>query len=359
MKLYFLKLLTMLELLDLGAVSAPSLLQVLNYWPILGAIVALCYLAARGVRWEQERDRLPPSPPGHWLFGNAPPATYPHLQYTRLAETYGPVYTLRYGSRRLCVITRYEAAADIMVKQSHNLADRPRAVAAGELLSNGMRILIIGAGNRLKKYRSLLHAALQPQIATRYEYMQMQNARNFVIDILDEPADFLNHAKGFAASVIMSITYGKTTPTASYSDPEVKQINLGLSRLGKAVLPGAYLVDIYPFLKYIPFFTSELRRFHREELALYRRQLQSVKTRQVSLSQVIPVTPSLRCVAGSRRRMTAPHVLRHRFSSGRKTSGKPVVAIVCYSRYIQLIAPLPPPPPQSSGGRSVAPYSTT
>lgn len=80
----------------------------------------------------------------------------------------------------------------------------------------------------------------------------------------------------------MSITYGKTTPT-SYSDPEVKQINLGLKRLGNAVRPGAYLVDSYPFLKYIPFFTSELRRFHHEELALYRCQLQGVKTRLVSI----------------------------------------------------------------------------
>lgn len=40
-----------------------------------------------------------------------------------------------------------------MVKQSHHLADRPRTVAAGELLSDGMRVLTLGAGDRLKKYR--------------------------------------------------------------------------------------------------------------------------------------------------------------------------------------------------------------
>ncbi|KAI0826895.1 cytochrome P450 [Trametes gibbosa] len=264
-------------MLDFRAVSL-SLSQILEYWVVLGAISLVCYVAVRGVQWGKEGGRLPPSPPGHWLFGNAPPTAYVHLHYSRLAETCGPVFTLRYGSRRMCVITRHEAATDIMVKQSHNLADRPRAVAAGELLSKGMRILTIGAGDRLKKYRSILHATLQPQSAARYEYMQMQNARNFILDILDEPTEFLNHAKRYAASVIMGITYGKTTPT-SYSDPEVKQINLGLSRLSQAVRPGAYLVDTYPFLKYIPFFTSELQRFHREELALYRSQVQGVKTR--------------------------------------------------------------------------------
>ncbi|KAI0349583.1 cytochrome P450 [Trametes cingulata] len=244
----------------------------------LGVLAALCYAAVQGLRWERENERLPPSPPGHWFFGNAPPTAFAYRHFARIAETYGPVFTLRYGSRRLCVITRHEAATDIMVKQSHNLADRPRTIAAGEILSGGMRTLTLGVGERLKRYRSVLHATLQPQSAAKYEYMQMQNARNFIIDLLDDPDEFIGHAKRYAASVIMAITYGKTTPT-SYSDPEVKQINLGIYRLGQAVRPGAYWVDRYPFLKYVPGFTSELRWFHREELELFRGQLQAVKTR--------------------------------------------------------------------------------
>ena len=78
---------------------------------------------------------------------------------------------LRYGSRRVCVITghqvsvisgslhlvnthiRREAAMDIMVKQSHKLIDRPRYVAAGEIISAGMRTLLVGAGVRLRRLR--------------------------------------------------------------------------------------------------------------------------------------------------------------------------------------------------------------
>nr|BED42995.1 cytochrome P450 monooxygenase [Trametes versicolor] len=248
-------------------------------WPLLlGALGVLCYTVARGHRWGKEAERLPPSPPGHWLFGNAPPTAYAHLHHTRIAETYGPVFTLRYGSRRLCVIARHQAAQDIMVKQSHLLADRPRSVAVGELISNGMRVLTLGVGDRLRRYRGILHATLQPASATRYEYLQAQNARNFITDILDRPDEFIDHSRRYAASVIMSITYGKTTPT-SFSDPDVKQINVGAARVGDAVRPGAYLVDTYPFLKHIPFFTSELRRFHCEELELYRNQVQGVKAR--------------------------------------------------------------------------------
>ena len=79
----------------------------------------------------------------------------------------------------------------------------------------------------------------------------------------------------------MGITYGKTTPT-SYSDPDVKQINKGIERIGYAMRPGAYLVDSYPFLKYIPGFATELRKYHQEEVTLFRSQVRTVKDRLVS-----------------------------------------------------------------------------
>lgn len=87
----------------------------------------------------------------------------------------------------------------------------------------------------------------------------------------------------YAASVVMSLTYGKMTPT-SYSDSEVLAISKSTARLGNALRPGAYLVDSYPFLKHIPVFTSKLRRYHEEELALFSNQVNTVKQRMVSIS---------------------------------------------------------------------------
>ena len=78
----------------------------------------------------------------------------------------------------------------------------------------------------------------------------------------------------------MGITYGKTTPT-SYSDPEVKRIHTSVERIAYAIRPGSYLVDNYPFLKYIPWFTSELKRYHQEDMALFHSQIQVVKERMV------------------------------------------------------------------------------
>ncbi|TBU29936.1 cytochrome P450 [Dichomitus squalens] len=221
---------------------------------------------------------MPPGPPGHWFFGNTPPRSHAYLYYNELAKTYGPVFTLRYGSKHVCVITGHQAATDIMVKQSHKLADRPQYIAAGEVLSKGMRVLITRAGPRLRRLRNALHAALQARVSVAYVPTQLQNARNYVLDILDAPEHHLDHARRYAASVIMSVTYGKTTPT-SYSDSEVKQINKIAARLGDALRPGAYLIDTYPWLRYVPGMTSKLKQWHREEIGLYRGQVDAVKQR--------------------------------------------------------------------------------
>ena len=84
----------------------------------------------------------------------------------------------------------------------------------------------------------------------------------------------------YAASVIMSLTYGKTTPT-SYSDPEVQLVNKYLARLGRGLKPGAYLVDSYPILQYVPFYLNTLKQHHKEELALFKSQLEGVRIKMV------------------------------------------------------------------------------
>jgi len=86
----------------------------------------------------------------------------------------------------------------------------------------------------------------------------------------------------------MSLTYGKTTPT-SYFDPEVQKVNLCLSRLGAAARLGAYLVDSFPLLKYVPGYLSQLKAFHREELDLFRSQLDAVRTKMVNVSLISSV----------------------------------------------------------------------
>lgn len=80
------------------------------------------------------------------------------------------------------------------------------------------------------------------------------------------------------------MTYGKAGPT-SYNDPEVIQINKSLDVLGRNMLPYSWRVDTYPILRYLPGYLAPLRRWHAEELGLFRSMMGVAKRNIVSMPQ--------------------------------------------------------------------------
>ena len=78
----------------------------------------------------------------------------------RLFQEYGPVVTLRSGVRPIITIGRHHEALELMEKEGASLGDRPPWVAASEMVSGGMRILLINAGKRFRKLRRYLHIRL-------------------------------------------------------------------------------------------------------------------------------------------------------------------------------------------------------
>ncbi|OAX32481.1 cytochrome P450 [Rhizopogon vinicolor AM-OR11-026] len=179
---------------------------------------------------------LPPSPPTWRLRG--------HLLPPR--EEYGPLIAIRSGTEKIVIIGRYKAAVDIMEKQGGILADRPRMIAAEELLAGGLTIGFAHAGERFRRMRRALHMHLQPKAVEAYQPLQMSHAKKTVLNILDELYNFLNH-----------------TGT--------------IERVLKAMRPGAYLVDSIPWLKYLPWYGRELKRGYESSKRLYIRQLNHVK----------------------------------------------------------------------------------
>ena len=80
----------------------------------------------------------------------------------------------------------------------------------------------------------------------------------------------------YAATVILRVAYGKTSPTSS-DDLDVVRLRRVLVNFQTALRPGAYLVDRIPWLKYVPGYGRQLKEFHRYELALFRDQLNRVR----------------------------------------------------------------------------------
>jgi hypothetical protein len=87
----------------------------------------------------------------------------------------------------------------------------------------------------------------------------------------------------FAASTIMKVAYGKIAPTSA-SDEEAKYVRQRFVALSKAMRPGAYLVDLIPWLKYLPWYGRDLRNEFETVSRFYIAQLNIVKQQIVRIA---------------------------------------------------------------------------
>ncbi|KAG1792202.1 cytochrome P450 [Suillus plorans] len=261
----------MLQLPDLRISDNTSLtLDVAACVGVIGTI-AWVYL-----RKSDSRLPLPPSPPTWRLRGHFLPPREPFLAVAQWIDEYGPLITIRSGMQNMVIIGRYKAAMDIMEKQGRTLADRPRLVAAGEILSRGLSLGFCHAGDRLRRLRRALHTHLQPKSADAYQPLQMSQARTLILNIIDDPSNFQNHAISCAASTILKVAYGKTSPTSA-TDHEVREARHIMFRFRTVLRPGAYWVDSIPWLKYLPWYALDLKDDYKRTTRLYTDQLNRVK----------------------------------------------------------------------------------
>jgi len=108
--------------------------------------------------------------------------------------------------------------------------------------------------------RRAAHEGLHKAVTPRFHPTQQKEATILASEILASPHAWDDHLKRAATSVIASIIYD--TPTLkSESDPLVKDVNEFTARLTKAALPGAHLVESFPWLKYVPASYASLKKF--------------------------------------------------------------------------------------------------
>jgi hypothetical protein len=106
----------------------------------------------------------------HYLFGadRVPLLISPFLTIAGWIDNYGNLITIRSGTERIVIIGRHkvspsrrvvsfdillQAAVDIMEKQGGSVADRPRMIAAGEILRGGQSLVFAPVGERFRLMR--------------------------------------------------------------------------------------------------------------------------------------------------------------------------------------------------------------
>ena len=82
-----------------------------------------------------------------------------------------------------------------MEKEGGSLVDRPRSIAAGEILSDGLRLVLAHAGETFRRLRRTAHTHLQPRAAATYQEIQTETAKEVIMDILNDQKQHIQHAQ--------------------------------------------------------------------------------------------------------------------------------------------------------------------
>ncbi|KAG1754216.1 cytochrome P450 [Suillus lakei] len=218
---------------------------------------------------------LPPSPHNWRLMGHFLPPRNPFLTVAEWIDEYGPLITVRAGTEKVVIIGCYKAAIDIMEKRGGVLADRP-PMNAGQMLTGGLTIGFARTGDRFRRMRRALHTHLQPKAAEAYQPLQMSFAKNTVLNILDDPSNFQTHVISYAVTTILTVAYGKATPTSA-ADPEVRAVRQLMTVFRTVLRPGAYWVDTIPWLRYLPWYGRKLKSEFESNRKLFANQMNRLK----------------------------------------------------------------------------------
>ncbi|KAK9378731.1 cytochrome protein [Kockiozyma suomiensis] len=203
---------------------------------------------------------MPPGPTPLPFIGNKfiIPRSKPWITFQQWSHKYGPIFTIWIGRRPTVVISDPVIASELMEKRSIKYSSRPRFVAMGELYNNMSSILVQPYGKGWSIRRKLLHQALNPSALRLYKPIQTAEASRLCYQLLQSPVDYEMLIDRYTSGIVFAVSYGHRIDSM---DAKVIRRRLAyMQYMASLNVPGAYLVESLPVLKYLPNFLAPWKK---------------------------------------------------------------------------------------------------
>ncbi|KAH9855276.1 CyP450 monooxygenase [Lenzites betulinus] len=226
----------------------------------------LCAVLFLVIIWRRRptgRQSLPPGPPSLPVIGNALhfPTTNIPQRFHELAARYGKIISLSVLGNAVIVLDSYEVACELLEKRARIYSDRPDSTMVQMTALAGFNLPVMRYGQGWRQQRRIFHQHLQSNLVhTCYRPHIEQATHDLLLNLLDAPEGFSNHIHHLFAASVLSLGYG--IKIARDDDHYAEMLRNAMKVLEAAIIPGKYLVEILPVLRYLPswFPGTEFRR---------------------------------------------------------------------------------------------------
>ena len=202
------------------------------------------------------QHRLPPGPQGLPILGNINDLPQPGIleahHWLKHKDIYGPISSVKVMGQTLIIINDAALAFELMEKRSVIHSSRPKQIFAGEMLGWKNSLGLSPYNNHFRTYRKNMARIIgSSSSASQFNDLQEEEAGHFLLKVRDSPDDLQQHIRKEAGSLILKIAYGYNSEPHK-SDPLIDMAGDAMDKFAKAGVPGAFLVDIFPFMRFLP-----------------------------------------------------------------------------------------------------------
>ncbi|KAI0302989.1 cytochrome P450 [Russula brevipes] len=255
-------------LLDLLEAVRSSLLRLSQNHGMLsiGTLLALVIFYAARYLTSPYR-KLPPGPRGYPFIGNLLDLKGGHwLKFAEWQKTYGNLIYLNVAGQPVVILNSQRVAVDLFDRRAAIYSDRPRSIVVSDIMTKGLLFAFAPIGDCWRRMRKVANEVLSKGSVKDFYETQMTEAIVLASDWFVRPEKWDRHLYRSTASTMLSALYGYRT-VMSEKDHTIELINDFGKRILRASLPGAHLVELFPWMRHIP---SSLAKWKRDAESWYK-----------------------------------------------------------------------------------------